>query len=187
MFQDVVRAPGEKLLICNVPPFPVERVYATFIVDFKMMKAIFEGAVNLDDYSWILGRRPQSYMELNPQFLVQHAKRVKAYYTHVPDYAVLTYMNAGLTAAHYACSKLGCTELDLYGFDSIFDMELYSHTDRYVPADRSEYTLHMIVPLWRQIWKDLFAEFPEVQFTLHHLHDCIKINLPENAAVREPQ
>ena len=40
---------GTKLL-CNMPPFeiPPNEVYATCMVDFKMMKALTEGSVNLD-------------------------------------------------------------------------------------------------------------------------------------------
>ena len=32
-------------ITCNLPPFAVENVYTTCMVDFKMMKAIEEGSV----------------------------------------------------------------------------------------------------------------------------------------------
>ena len=44
-----------KLLICNMPPFEIPRseVYGTCMVDFKMMKALQEGRIQLDMYDWI--------------------------------------------------------------------------------------------------------------------------------------
>jgi hypothetical protein len=45
-------APGLKIT-CNLPPFEVQDVYATCIVDFKMMKAMHEGSVIVPG-NWIL-------------------------------------------------------------------------------------------------------------------------------------
>ena len=42
---------------CNLPPFEVPDAYATFIVDFKMCKAIDEGSVQPPG-EWIMGMRP---------------------------------------------------------------------------------------------------------------------------------
>ena len=50
LFNKVKREPKEKLLICNMPPFEVTDVYASVLVDFKMMKALTEGQLNLDAY-----------------------------------------------------------------------------------------------------------------------------------------
>ena len=46
-------SPGT-LLICNMPPMeiPPEEVYATCMVDYKMMKALQEGKFALDPVSY---------------------------------------------------------------------------------------------------------------------------------------
>ena len=53
-----------KLLICNMPPFEITRneVFATVMVDFKMMNALTKGHIKLDMYDWILGNRPRQWM-----------------------------------------------------------------------------------------------------------------------------
>ena len=51
-----------KMLICNIPPFEVQKVYACCMVDFKMMRVTPKGEVNLDAYKWVLGNRPKIYM-----------------------------------------------------------------------------------------------------------------------------
>ena len=52
-----------KLIICNQPPFAVENVYAACIGDFKMMAALHEKSVILDEFNWVCGTRPKMYME----------------------------------------------------------------------------------------------------------------------------
>ena len=51
-------------ITCNLPPFAVENVYTTCMVDFKMMKAIEEGSVIVPG-EWVLGARPKKYMEMH--------------------------------------------------------------------------------------------------------------------------
>ena len=45
---------GTKIL-CNMPPFELDpkEVYATCMVDFKMMMALTAGEINLDRYRWV--------------------------------------------------------------------------------------------------------------------------------------
>ena len=51
---------GMKIL-CNMPPFEMDpsEVYATCMVDFKMMQALTKGELALDQYEWVLGTRPR--------------------------------------------------------------------------------------------------------------------------------
>ena len=70
-------------ITCNLPPFAVENVYASCIVDFKMMNAIKEGSVAVPG-EWVLGARPKKFMELNPQFNMKYASQVKEYYDVLP-------------------------------------------------------------------------------------------------------
>ena len=58
-----------KLLICNIPPFEVQKVYACCMVDFKMMRSLHKGEVNLDGFKWVLGNRPKIYMDQKPSLL----------------------------------------------------------------------------------------------------------------------
>ena len=64
-----------KLLICNMPPFEIPRseVYGTCMVDFKMMKALQEGRIQLDMYDWILGTRPKLWMEQSGTFYMKYS------------------------------------------------------------------------------------------------------------------
>ena len=59
-------------LTCNVSPFAVEGVYATCIVDFKMMNTIHKGGVTIPG-EWICGARPKEYCSRNPKFHLQIA------------------------------------------------------------------------------------------------------------------
>jgi hypothetical protein len=126
--------PGIKIT-CNMPAFDIKDVYGTVMVDFKMMKALGEGSLNLAAYDWILGARPQKWMEMQPRFYMKYAKNIKEFYTVLPSYvANYTDFNCGHMAVHYTAGKLEADEIHMYGFDSIFDMNLKSITDFYLPS-----------------------------------------------------
>ena len=48
-------------LTCNLPPMAIDNVFATIMVDFKMMRAIQDGSVQVPGH-WILGNRPKIHM-----------------------------------------------------------------------------------------------------------------------------
>lgn len=172
-------------IVCNLPPFEVSNVYATTIVDFKMMSAITEGSVNLDGFEWILGNRPKVWMDNHPMLYLKKAPLIKEFYLTVPKYAGnATNFNCGHMATHYAANRLKGTEIHMYGFDSIFDHNMRSYTDVVLSSDRSNNNNHRLLNNWRPIWFHIFREFPDVQFVLYHKHANSKINLPENVAVR---
>jgi hypothetical protein len=176
-------APGLKIT-CNLPPFAVENVYTTCMVDFKMMNAIKEGSVIVPG-EWVLGARPKKFMELNPQFNMRYAQQVKDYYTVLPDYAEnYTNFNCGHMAVHYAANKLKCDEIHMYGFDSLFDFNLRSASDLYLISDREANNSLRLSNNWRPIWQDIFKEFPNTQFVLHHKHENIKIPVTKNVEIR---
>jgi hypothetical protein len=173
-------------LICNMPPFAVEKVYASVLVDFKMMMALTEGSLNLDAYDWILGNRPKMWMEANAAFYLKHSQRIKEFYLHVPKYAGnATNFNCGHMAAHYAVVKQKASVIHMYGFDSIFDHNMRSITDLYLSSDRGHTNNYRLLDNWRPIWHFLFKEFPDVQFVLYHKHGNTKIPLPGNVEVRQ--
>jgi hypothetical protein len=184
--------PG-KLLICNMPPFAIPRneVYATCMVDFKMMKALQEGRIQLDMYDWILGTRPKVWMEQSGTFYMKYSHLIKGFYPHVPEYAAIngdkrmaaTNFNCGHMAVHYACNKMRAEEVHIYGFDSIFDMNLGSFTDLLLESDRSTPNTVRLANNWRPIWTNMFKEFPNVEFHLYHSHNNIKIPITKNVKI----
>jgi len=176
---------GMKIL-CNMPPFemPPKEVYATMMVDFKMMMALSEGSVALDQYDWILGTRPRIWMYEQSSFYLKYANRVKEFYTHVPEYAGNpTNFNCGHAAVHYAANKKKADEIHLYGFDTIFDFNMRSVTDLVLSSDRTTTNNYRLLNNWRPVWRDIFREFPNTKFVLHHNHDNLKIPKLDNMEV----
>lgn len=177
-----------KLLICNQPPFEVHNVYATIMVDFKMMAALTEGSIILDQYYWVLGNRPKIWCDQNPSFFMKHAGRIREFYTDVPKYCgpnmdqAATNFNCGHMATHYACRKHKPDEIHMYGFDSIFDHNMRSYTDTVLSSDRSGGNNFRLLDIWRPIWMNIFHEFKDVKFVLYHKHPNAKIQTPENVS-----
>ena len=170
-------------LTCNLPPFAVEGAYATCIVDFKMMHAMREGSV-FPPGQWILGFRPQKFLEKYPEFRLKWAQNIKEFYLTLPAYANgYTEFNCGHMCTHYAANKIGGSEIHLYGFDSMFDPNLRSCTDFYLNSDRGDTNNHRLMNNWRPIWKNLFEEFSDTQFVLHHKHDNLKFPKPDNVEI----
>jgi len=171
-------------LICNLPPFEVQNVYASVMVDFKMMAALTEGSLNLDSYWWVLGNRPKAWMESQSSFYIKHAHHIRDFYLTVPKYALnATNFNAGHMATHYAANKLKGEEIHMYGFDSIFDHNMRSITDLYLPSDRGQANNFRLLNNWRPIWNGIFKEFSNTKFILHHSHNNSKVQLPKNVEV----
>lgn len=180
-------------LTCNLPPFAVDNVYATCMVDFKMMKAITEGSVTVPG-EWILGFRPKKWTEMRPDFYMKHAPQIKQFYLVVPKYAydpqqpdnigvAYTNFNCGHFAVHYSCAHLKSNEVHMYGFDSLFDPNMRSYTDTFLNSDRGDTNNFRLTNTWRRVWKGIFDEFPQTKFVLHHKHDKIKISVKENVEI----
>lgn len=171
-------------LTCNLPPFPVEGAYGTCMVDFKMMRHIHMEEIAVPG-DWILGARPKYYMEQYPSFKLKHGVQIKEFFTELPKYAKnYTDFNCGHMATYYATKKLKADEVHMYGFNSIFDLDLKSCTDFYLNSDREDMNNTRLSGNWRPIWQEMFKEFKNVQFVLYHPHDKAKIPLSENVEVR---
>ena len=185
--------PG-KLLICNMPPMGIPRreVYATCMVDFKMMKALADGEIKLDMYDWILGTRPRKWMEMQPQFYLKYAQNIKGFHQHIPAYAQLPGQNEGQAATNYSCGHMAvdyacrvmrADEVHIYGFDSIFELNLRSYTDLLLQSDRGHANTFRLANNWRPIFTMMFQEFSGPKFYLYHSHDKIKIEIPDNVSI----
>ncbi len=179
-----------KLLICNIPPFEVHKVYACCMVDFKMMKNLDKGSVNLDAYKWVLGNRPKIYMDQKPSFYMKHAHHIREFYTKVPKYCgprpdvAATNFNCGHFATHYAMKNHEAEEVHLYGFDSIMDHSMRSYTDVVLPSERNNTNNYKLLDVWRPIWYNMFKEFSTRQFVIHYKHANAKVKLPSNVRVQ---
>lgn len=175
-------AKGVKIT-CNLPPFEVPNAYATCIVDFKMMRAMAEGSV-FPTGQWILGFRPQKFLEMNPHLRLKWANHIKEFYTALPEYVNgYTDFNCGHMATHYALNKVDASEVHLYGFDSMFGPNLRSCTDFYLNSDRGDTNNHRLANNWRPIWSNMFKEYDNVQFFIHHPHKNIKFPIPNNVEI----
>ena len=174
-------------LTCNLPPFPIEDAYATCMVDFKMMKHIHNGDVEVPG-EWILGARPKKYMEKNPGFFMERTRQIKMFYTHLPKYAAnYTDFNCGHMAVYFAAQKLKADVIHMYGFDSIFDFNLNSCTDFYIKSDRGNMNNNRLANNWRPLWQNIFKDFSDgrTEFVLHHFHDNLKFRLGKNVTIKK--
>lgn len=170
-------------LTCNIPPFPVKDAYGTVMVDFKMMRALTKKELTLPG-DWILGFRPKIWMEKNPQWYVQMSSQVKEFYLNLPKYvANYTDFNCGHMATHYGCTKFKPDIVHLWGFDSIFDMNLRSCSDFYLASPRDDASNVRLSSNWRPVWENMFNEFKDTEFVLHHVHDKLKIRKGPNVSV----
>jgi hypothetical protein len=162
----------------------VENTYGTCLVDFKMMRAISEGSVQVPG-DWIMGARPHHYINEHPNFRMRYNQHFKEYYMVLPEY-VKTYtdFNCGHFATHYAANKLECEEIHMYGFNSMFDMDLRSCTDLYLNSERANFNNVRLSDNWRPIWQSLFKEFPKKQFIIWHHHDKIKFRVGDNVEIK---
>ena len=168
---------------CNHIGFEVKDKFASCIVDYKFMDALTKGNIYLPG-QWILGFRPKHWMEMNPQFFMKVAKHVKEFYLELPHYvANYTDFNCGHFAVYYAVHKLKADEVNMYGFDSNFDFNLNSGSDFSLNSDRGGANNLRLADNWRPIWQQIFREWKNVKFKMHHVHDKLKINKDDNVEV----
>ena len=179
-------------IACNLAPFPIQNLYTSCIVDFKMAAALTEGSVEIPG-DWTLGFRPKIWYEQNRgNFKMRFGHKIKEFYTDLPGYARFpgenvgqgyTNFNCGHMAVHYTANKLKCNEIHMYGFDSLFDMNLRSCTDFYLNSSRDATNNVRLNDRWRPIWQGIFNEFKDTQFVLHHKHDQLKFPKAENVEI----
>ena len=179
---------------CNQAPLTIENLYTSCIVDFKMCAALSEGSVVIDG-NWTLGFRPKIWYDQNKDnFKMRFGNKIRGFYTHLPPYTKLTpqddrgmmytNFNCGHFAVHYTANQLKADEIHMYGFDSLFDMNLRSYTDFVLNSDRGATNNVRLNDKWRPIWGSIFNEFKDKQFILYHNHDQFKLPKPENVEIR---
>lgn len=170
-------------ITCNLPPFAVDKVYSTVIVDFKMMYAMREGSVQVPG-NWILGYRPKVFCDSFPDFYMKHAHQIKDFYTVLPPYVPnYTDLSCGHMACHYIANVHRPDVIHMYGFDSIFDFDLTSCSDFYLESNRDNTNTLRLTNNWRTIWPPMFEEFPHINFKLYGKHENAKIRIPSNVDI----
>jgi len=170
-------------LTCNLPPFEVQNVFATTIVDFKMMNAMAKGEIVVPG-QWILGMRPKIFLDRNSRAYVKFAPQIKEFYTTLPKYCPnYTDLSCGHFAVHYAATKYNPDEIHIYGFDSMFDFNLRSSSDVFMHSDRENVNNNRLATNWRNVWPGIFNEFKNIKFHLHHFHDGIKFKVGDNVNI----
>ena len=171
-------------LTCNLPPFEIENVYATTIVDFKMMRAISRGEVIVPG-QWILGMRPKIFLDKNTHVKIRHAQQIKEFYDVLPKYCPnYTDLSCGHFAVQYAANKFKPYEIHMYGFDAIFDFNLRSSSDLFMHSDRENMNNNRLANNWRPVWTGIWNEFKDVKFTLHHFHNGLKPQHGDNVEIK---
>jgi len=171
-------------LTCNLPPFEMTNVFATTMVDFKMMNAVAKGEIIVPG-QWILGMRPKIFFENNPKIKVKFSSQIKTFYTVLPKYCPnYTDLSCGHFAVHYAANTYKPDEIHMYGFDSIFDFNLRSSSDFFMHSDRENVNNNRLASNWRAVWPGIFDEFKNVKFVLHHIHDSLKVQMSDNVETR---
>ena len=171
------------IITCNIPPFEVKNVWCTIIVDFKMCVAMDKGEIAVPG-EWVMGARPKKYSEDNGGFYLKFAPQIKGFYLNLPKYADnYTDWSCGHMGAHYIANALKADEIHMYGFDSIFDLNLKSSSDFIMNSDRGAHNNTRLSGNWRKIWPHLFAEFKSVKWKLYHNHNKPRITLPPNVEI----
>ena len=180
-------------IACNLAPIEIPNLFASCIVDFKMSAALTEGSVEIPG-DWVLGFRPKMWYEQNKgNFKMRFGHKIKEFYTELPAYTMnpgeqpgngYTNFNCGHMATHYVANKVKADEIHMYGFDSLFDMNLRSYTDFVLQSDRGATNNVRLNDRWRPIWENIFDEFSDTQFVLYHKHDALKIKVPANVEIR---
>ena len=171
-------------ITCNLPPFEINNLYTTVMVDFKMMNAIHSGNVVVPG-DWVLGARPHKWMEMKNDFYIKYSRQIKEFYLVLPKYAEnYTDFNCGHMATHYIANKLKRTEIHMYGFDSNFDFNMRSCSDFYLNSDRGNQNTNRLANNWRPVWSNMFNEFPNTKFVMHHIHDAVKFPISDNVSVK---
>ena len=184
-------------LCCNQVAFEVPDKWATVMVDFKMMDALtrYHNGDRSNGLAiagnWVLGYRPQRWMQDRPNFYMAKAPQIREFYIDLPRYTWdprkgegkgqgYTNWNCGHMATHYACNRLKADTVHLYGFDSVFDFNMNSFTDLVLQSDRGLMNSQRLSSYWRPIWENLFREWPNVEFVFHHHHNAFKIQTQKN-------
>jgi hypothetical protein len=58
-----------------------------------------------------------------------------------------------------------------------------SVTDLVLSSDRTQNNNYRLLNNWRPVWRDIFREFPNTKFVIHHNHNKVKIPMLDNMEI----
>ena len=138
---------GDFVIGCNIPNnhFSVD---ATIICDEEIVW-ILKNDLTLIQVPVIISNKVYEKMKelkIDQHFSIHHVFKTKDWYN----------------TAHYATEFLldfGCSEVDVWGCDSIFEDNIASETDEYIPKqDKAE---GRFIRNWRNVWANLVEKYGE--------------------------
>jgi len=135
---------------CNFPPVPVD---ATSIIDRDVIRVWATDNVKMLTNKVVLNRASSETIKEHRRFFSLEQNTIKVLGT---VNVLRNYYSSGHWAA-YAMIRLGFTELDIYGCDSYFDVDIGSYTDNFVEKGKPNYN-PKFVGEWRKSWKRLSQE-----------------------------
>lgn len=143
---------GDFVLGCNIPNerFSVD---ATVVCDEEIIW-ILKSDPSLITCPLILSTKAYEKLKelrLEDKFVIHHVFKPKEWYN----------------TAHYAAEYLaefGCSHINIWGCDSIFENDISSSTDAYVKKE--DKVGDRFTKQWRRIWNDIFASYSNVNFVV---------------------
>ena len=147
---------GDFVLGCNIPgnEFSVD---ATVICDEEVIW-ILKNNPSLVQCPIIISTKAYEKMKelrLTHLFTIHHVFKPKDWYN----------------TAHYAAEYLaeyGCDVIHIWGCDSIFEDDISSSTDKYVPKEDTRGD--RFTKNWRRIWNDIFDSYSDIEFNVIRIH-----------------
>lgn len=141
------------VLGCNIPGIHVD---ATIILDEEIAHII---GINpsLIECPIIISKKARIVLE---KYTSSYSKfDIIEEFNHDAD----SWLNAGHYAAMYLIG-LGCTKIDIWGCDSIFDNSIASSTDKLVKKEDT--TDARFYKNWRKLWDGIFKNNSTVKFEI---------------------
>lgn len=137
---------------CNFPPIPVD---ATCIVDRNVIRSWVEGKVEMLTKNFVLTRAAIETLNEKPskEFISrpENAISILGHFNLARNY-----YSSGHWAA-FAMIRLGYTELDIYGCDSFWEMNIGSYTDNFIEKGKPLHNPKFATE-WRKSWHRLSRE-----------------------------
>lgn len=135
---------------CNYPPVEVD---ATSIIDREVIRKWATGTVEMRTNTVVLNRASLETLKEHKRFFQLPENTIHILGT----FNILrNYYSSGHWAA-MAMIKLGYTELDIYGCDSWWDIDIGSYTDNFIEKGKPNYN-PKFVGEWRKSWHRMSRE-----------------------------
>lgn len=133
---------------CNFPPVSVD---AASIIDREVVHTWARGQVEMLTDQFVFNSATTEAFKQERKFFAQNKVHILGTFN-----VLRNYYSSGHWAA-YAMIKLGFTELDIYGCDSYFDIDIGSYTDNFIEKGKPNYN-PKFVGEWRKSWDRLAQE-----------------------------